>query len=242
MAFVFPSLAQDSFIEYTYLDSTKEIETLNPNRIEYKRSLLNEEYSISSINVDFVFDSLVIRQDLSTQVLVLQRMKILFDSAAPLGIQYPFSLNVRILGGNIDIDSKETTSNNRTIMAFNTTGRFPSYACHNGKQILSISGRLEYEKVKKISASAAGDNMRNLLYPFVLQEVTENNDGSTLKFTWQTKSSLTQELAVARVSVINNLKRVGYSLTSTKGVYPLIYSEGVGNTIKMYENYIEIGF
>ena len=46
------------------------------------------------------------------------------------------------------------------------------------------------------------------------------------------------DLSLERVAVINNLKRMGYTLTSAKGVFPLTYQDKDGNKISTKEQEI----
>ncbi|MEE1260770.1 MAG: hypothetical protein U0K66_11385, partial [Paludibacteraceae bacterium] len=113
---------------------------------------------------------------------------------------------------------------------------------HNGKQISSISGRISYFKFKTIKSTILNEDLAENLNPFYLAPITltgssDVSDASYIKFIF---STLSNELAVARVTVINNLKRMGYTLTSQKGVFPLTYQNQNGNTILMYETYIMV--
>ena len=58
--FIFPSVAQDSYIEYEYVDGTKERNTIGTERF-YCRYYQNEgsSYRIKSIYIDNVFDTLI---------------------------------------------------------------------------------------------------------------------------------------------------------------------------------------
>lgn len=243
-AFVFPSVAQNSYIEYEYVDGTKEREALNPNLIVYKRSFWNDVYSMTSIKIDFAFDSLFVTPNSPNPVGADHRLIILFQDSKPNAIQFPRPFNVmyNTMLLDIDIDSKESTSNNQTIMTFKSVGNFPNSTFHNGKQVSSISGRLEYVKDKSISPSVIDSDMRKIFFPLCHEVWTESTAGSTLKISTGSFKPLPNEMAVARVRIINNLKRIGYTLTSQKGVFPLTYQNQDGNTILMYESYILIRF
>ena len=243
-AFIFHLNAQNQYLEYEYVDGTKEREALNPNLIVYKRSFWNDVYSMTSINIDFVFDSVFARPNSPIPNRVDHRMIILFQDSKPNAIQFPrfFNSMGNTLPQDIIIDSKESTSNNQTIMTFKSVGNFPNSTFHNGKQVSSISGRLEYVKDKSISPSVIDSDMRKNFFPLCHEEWTESTTGSTLKISNRSHSSLYNEMAVTRVKIINNLKRMGYTLTSQKGVFPLTYQNQEGNTILIYESYVLIRF
>ena len=242
-AFIFHLNAQNQYLEYEYVDGTKEKESLNPNQIVYKRSFWNDVYSMTSINIDFVFDSVFARPNSPIPNRVDHRMIILFQDSKPNAIQFPrfFNSMGNTLPQDIIIDSKESTSNNRTVMTFKTTDKSLFFS-HNGKQIASISGRLEYVKDKTISSSVYNSDMRKIFFPLCHEVWTESTTGSTLKISTGSFKPLPNEMAVTRVRIINDLKRMGYVLTSPKGVFPLTYQNQDGNTIGVYETYILIRF
>ena len=118
----------------------------------------------------------------------------------------------------------------------------PDFAYHNGKQISSISGRISYFKFKTIRSTILNDDLAENLNPFYLAPITltgtsDVSDASYIEYIFPSSYN---ELAVARVKVINNLKRMGYTLTSQKGVFPLTYQNKNGNTILMYETSIMV--
>ncbi len=242
-AFILQLNAQPQYVEYEYVDGTKEREALNPNQIVYKRSFWNDVYSMTSINIDFVFDSVFARPNSPIPNRVDHRMIILFQDSKPNAIQFPrfFNSMGNTLPQDIILDSKESTSNNRTIMTFKTIDDSLFFS-HNGKQIASISGRLEYVKDKTIPSSVIDSDMREMFLPFSHEVWTESTTGSTLKISNPSIQSYSNEMAVTRVKIINNLKRMGYTLTSQKGVFPLTYQNQDGNTILVYESYILIRF
>jgi len=243
-AFIFHLNAQNQYLEYEYVDGTKERESLIPNLIVYKRSFWNDVYSMTSIKIDFAFDSLFVPPNSTNPVRADHRLIILFQDSKPNAIQFPRPFNVmyNTMPLDIDIDSKESTSNNQTIMTFKSVGNFPNSTFHKGKQVSSISGRLEYVKDKSISPSVIDSDMRKIFFPLCHEVWTESTTGSTLKISTGSFKPLPNEMAVARVRVINNLKRMGYTLTSQKGVFPLTYQNQDGNTILVYESYILIRF
>ena len=139
-AFIFQLNAQPQYIDYEYVDGTKEREALNPNLIVYKRSFWNDVYSMTSIKIDFAFDSLFVTPNSTNPVRADHRLIILFQDSKPNAIQFPRPFNVmyNTMPLDIDIDSKESTSNNQTIMTFKSVGNFPNSTFHNGKQVSSI--------------------------------------------------------------------------------------------------------
>ncbi|MBR5210339.1 MAG: hypothetical protein IKV67_10875 [Paludibacteraceae bacterium] len=242
-AFIFHLNAQNQYLEYEYVDGTKERESLIPNQIVYKRSLWNDVYSMTSINIDFVFDSVFARPNSPIPNRVDHRLIILFQDSKPNAIQFPrfFNSMGNTLPQDIIIDSKESTTNNRTVMTFKTIDK-SLFFFHNGKQIASISGRLEYVKDKSIFPSVIDSDMRKIFFPLCHEVWTESTTGSTLKISTGSFKPLPNEMAVTRVKIINDLKRMGYVLTSSKGVFPLTYQNQDGNTIGVYETYILIRF
>lgn len=242
-AFIFQLKAQPQYVEYEYVDGTKERESLIPNQIVYKRSFWNDVYSMTSINIDYVFDSVFARPNSPIPNRVDHRMIILFQDSKPNAIQFPrfFNSMGNTLPQDIIIDSKESTSNNRTVMTFKTIDK-SLFFFHNGKQIASISGRLEYVKDKTISPSVIDSDMRKIFFPLCHEVWTESTTGSTLKISTGSFKPLPNEMAVTRVKIINNLKRMGYVLTSSKGVFPLTYQNQDGKSILIYETYVLIMF
>ncbi len=245
-AFILHLNAQNQYLEFEYTDGTKEREALVPSQIVVvvRQSFGNDVYSITSIKIDFVFDSVFARPNSPIPNRVDHRMIILFQDSKPYAIQFPRSFDVmyNTTPPDIFIDSKESISNNRTIMTFKSIDNIPNFAFHNGKQIASISGRLEYVKDKNIPSSVIDSDMREMFLPFSHEVWTESTTGSTLKISSQSIQSYSNEMAVARVRIINNLKRIGYTLTSQKGVFPLTYQNQDGNTILLYKSYILIRF
>ena len=242
-AFILHLNAQNQYLEFEYTDGTKERESLIPNQIVYKRSLWNDVYSMTSINIDFVFDSVFARPNSPIPNRVDHRMIILFQDSKPNAIQFPrfFNSMGNTLPQDIIIDSKESTSNNRMVMTFKTIDK-SLFFFHNGKQIASISGRLEYVKDKTISPSVIDSDMRKIFFPLCHEVWTESTTGSTLKISTGSFKPLPNEMAVTRVKIINNLKRMGYVLTSPKGVFPLTYQNQDGKSILIYETYVLIMF
>ena len=87
--------------------------------------------------------------------------------------------------------------------------------------------------------------MKENLKPFYPTSLIEKSDGSYLDFVSPSynedeKNTKLNGLSLERVKVINNLKRMGYTLASQKGEFPLIYKKDNASTVKMYETYIEV--
>nr|MCR5248259.1 hypothetical protein [Paludibacteraceae bacterium] len=127
-----------------------------------------------------------------------------------------------------------------TIAVLFKSNRLLGYAYHNGKQISSISGRISYSRVKTIKSTILNDELKENLKPFYPTSLIEKSDGSYLDFVLPSynedeKNTKLNGLSLERVKVINNLKQMGYTLASQKGVFPLTYQNQNGNTIMMDE-------
>ena len=246
-AFLFPSVAQNSYIEYEYVDGTKEREAIDMIRMSFKYCY-NEglTYRITDICIDNVFDTIrpmdLVRNE--SRKLIDDVLHIKFREGEPVSVSGPF--NMTSMGG-FRMDSygfrsdKKDADNGIMAISFYSYS-LPDFAYHNGKQISSISGRFSYFKFKTIKSTILNDDLAENLNPFYLAPITltgssDVSDASYIKFIF---STLPNELAVARVKVINNLKRMGYTLTSQKGVFPLTYQNQDGNTILMYETSIMV--
>ena len=243
MTFIFPSVAQNSYIEYEYVDGTKERNTIGTERF-YCRYYQNEgsSYRIKTIYIDNVFDTLI--PNIGSQIFdklilifydgelsYLDGPRIFYSMGDPLGI-YKYKLD------------KVNPKTRIMAVSFNSN-KLPNFAYHNGKQISSISGRISYSKFKTIPSKILNEELRENLKPFYPTSLIEKSDGSYLDFVSPSyneneKNTKLNGLSLERVKVINNLKRMGYSLTSQKGVFPLTYQNQNGNTILMYETYIMV--
>ena len=246
-AFLFPSVAQNSYIEYEYVDGTKESNIINMERMSFKYCH-NEglTYRITDICIDNVFDT-IRPMDLArneSRKLIDDVLHIKFRDGEPVSVSGPF--NMTSMGGfrmdsyGFRSDKKDADNGIMSISFYSY--ELPDFAYHNGKQISSISGRISYFKFKAIKSTILNDDLAENLNPFYLAPITltgssDVSDASYIKFIF---STLSNELAVARVTVINNLKRMGYTLTSQKGVFPLTYQNQNGNTILVYETNIMV--
>ena len=246
-AFLFPSVAQNSYIEYEYVDGTKESNIIDMERMSFKYCH-NEglTYRITDICIDNVFDT-IRPMDLArneSRKLIDDVLHIKFRDGEPVSVSGPF--NMTSMGGfrmdsyGFRSDKKDADNGIMSISFYSY--ELPDFAYHNGKQISSISGRISYFKFKTIKLTILNDDLADNLNPFYLAPITltgtsDVSDASYIKFIF---STLPNELAVARVTVINNLKRMGYTLTSQKGVFPLTYQNQNGNTILMYETNIMV--
>ena len=246
-AFLFPSVAQNSYIEYEYVDGTKESNIIDMERMSFKYCH-NEglTYRITDICIDNVFDT-IRPMDLArneSRKLIDDVLHIKFRDGEPVSVSGPF--NMTSMGGfrmdsyGFRSDKKDADNGIMSISFYSY--ELPDFAYHNGKQISSISGRISYFKFKTIKSTILNDDLAENLNPFYLAPITltgssDVSDASYIEFISPSSSN---ELAVARVTVINNLKRMGYTLTSQKGVFPLTYQNQNGNTILMYETYIMV--
>jgi len=246
-AFLFPSVAQNSYVEYEYIDGTKESNIIDMERMSFKYCH-NEglTYRITDIYIDNVFDK-IMPMDLArneSRKLIDDVLHIKFRDGEPVSVSGPFNMTstggFRMDSYGFRSDKKDADNGIMSISFYSYS--LPDFAYHNGKQISSISGRISYFKFKTIKSTILNEDLAENLNPFYLAPITltgtsDVSDASYIEFI---SPSSYNELAVARVKVINNLKRMGYSLTGQKGVFPLTYQNQDGNTILMYEDYIMV--
>ncbi len=241
--FLFTSVAQNSYIDYEYVDGTKERNTIGTERF-YCRYYQNEgsSYRIKTIYIDNVFDTLI--PNIGSQIFD----KLIFgfndgELSYLTGPRYIYSMGDR-LDNYVYNSDKINPKAGIMAVSFNSN-KLPNFAYHNGKQISSISGRISYFKVKTIPSKMLNDELKENLKPFYPKSFIEKSDGSYLDFVSPSynedeKNTKLNGLSLERVNVINNLKRMGYTLASQKGVFPLTYQNQDGNTILMYETSIMV--
>ncbi len=249
-AIIFQLSAQISFIEYQYVDGTKEKNTIEFERMSFQY-YHNEglTYRIRNIYIDNVFDTLT-PMDIEQNALrasCSDKLIVSFNEGEPSEVSGPYEMSssmgntMRILFSyGFKLDKKDADNGIMSISFYSY--ELPDFAYHNGKQISSISGRISYFKFKTIRSTILNDDLADNLNPFYLAPISlkgtsDISDASYINFVFPSSSN---ELAVARVTVINNLKRMGYTLTSQKGVFPLTYQNQNGNTILMYETSIMV--
>ena len=242
-AFIFPSVAQDSYVEYEYVDGTKETDIISFDRMECKYSLdKGKSYIISNIFIHGVFEPK--KGDPYFSCLWIS-----FKNGEPsnaIGPRSYTSMGNYYTLFQYDLCSGKTVANNGiTTVLFKSKDTNPRISRHNGKLIKSISGCISYSKFK-INPSLNYGLIENLK-PFYLDStlLSGNCYSSYLKFVSpsydeKAKKINLNDLSLERVKVINNLKRMGYTLTSPKGVFPLTYQNQDGNTILVYETYIVV--
>ena len=250
MTFVFPSLAQDSCIDYVYADGTMERSTIDLDRIHFTYfQKEGSSFIIKEILIENVFDTLTpmnIGQK-ESRLRYSDKLNISFYDGEPSGLSGPFMIKGHLDGYGFRSDIIDA-NNGIMVASFNADKR---YAYHNGKQISSIHGSIVYSKFRNIPASILSEELIENLKPFYLAPITlagtsNVSDASYIKFISPSCDEITNEiksineLSVERVTVINNLKRMGYTLTSQKGEFPLIYKKDNASTVKMYETYIEV--
>ncbi len=245
MTFVFPSFSQNSYIDYEYVDGTKERNTIGTERF-YCRYYQNEgsSYRIKTIYIDNVFDTLI--PNIGSQI--FDKLIFVFNDGELsylAGPRYIYSMGNR-LDNYVYNSDKVNPKAGIMAVSFNSN-KLPNFAYHNGKQISSISGRISYFKVKTISSKMLNDELKENLKPFYLDPtlLTGKSSGLYIKFISPSydknaKKANLNDLSIERVNVIKNLKQMGYTLTSQKGVFPLTYQNPNGNTIMMYETYIMV--
>ena len=249
-AFLFQLNAQPQYIDYEYVDGTKERETIDMRRMSFMYCYNDRlSYGIKNFSIDNVFDTLRpvdIAQN-ALRAICSDKLSFSFKDGEPSEVSGPYEIpssmgnTMRILFSyGFKLDKKDADNGIMAISFYSYS--LPDFAYHNGKQISSISGRISYFKFKTIKSTILNDDLAENLNPFYLAPITltgssDVSDASYIKFIF---STLSNELAVARVTVINNLKRMGYTLTSQKGVFPLTYQNKNGNTILMYETSIMV--
>ena len=241
--FIFPSVAQDSYIEYEYVDGTKERNTIGTERF-YCRYYQNEgsSYRIKTIYIDNVFDTLI--PNIGSQIFD----KLIFgfndgELSYLTGPRYIYSMGDRL--DNYDYKLDKVDPKTRIMAVSFNSNKLPNFAYHNGKQISSISGHIFYSKLRNVPSTILNDELKDNLKPFYPTSLIEKSDGSYLDFVSPSyngdeKNTKLNGLSLERVKVINNLKRMGYTLTSQKGVFPLTYQNDKGSSILMYETYIMV--
>ena len=242
MTFVFPSFSQNSYIDYEYVDGTKERNTIGTERF-YCRYYQNEgsSYRIKTIYIDNVFDTLI--PNMGSQI--FDKLIFKFNDGELSDVIGP---SIQCMGDRLDsyeykLDKVNPKAGIMSVLF--KSNSLPRFAYHNGKQISSISGRISYSRVKTIKSTILNDELRENLKPFYPTSLIEKSDGSYLDFVSPSynedeKNTKLNGLSLERVKVINNLKRMGYTLTSQKGVFPLTYQNQNGNTILMYETSIMV--
>ena len=249
-AIIFQLSAQISYVEYQYVDGTKEKNTIEFERMSFQYSQSERlTYMIRNIYIADVFDTLTpmdIAQNVSRPT-CSDKLIFSFKDGEPSEVSGPYEMSssmgntMRILFSyGFKLDKKDADNGIMAISFYSYS--LPDFAYHNGKQISSISGRISYFKFKTIRSTILNDELVENLKPFYLAPISlkgtsDVSDESYINFVFPSSSN---ELAVARVTVINNLKRMGYTLTSQKGVFPLTYQNQNGNTILMYETSIMV--
>lgn len=247
MTFVFPSIAQDSYIDYEYVDGTKEREAISSDRMECRYTFdKGSSYIISSIFIFNVFEPK--KGDLYYSCLGVSfkngepsdatgpRSYTSMGCFAPEPFQYHVNLE------------KSDTNDGVMFVSFKSKDTNPRTSRHNGKSINSISGSITYSKYKSLTSSNLKEELVESLKPFYLDSTFSNRTlgaSHLLKFVSpsydiNTKKANWNDLSLERINVINNLKQMGYRLTSLKGEFPLIYKKDNASTVKMYETYIEV--
>ena len=249
-AIIFQLSAQISFVEYQYVDGTKERNTIDMGRMSFQY-YYNEglTYRIRNIYIDNVFDTLT-PMDIERNALrasCSDKLSFSFKDGEPSEVSGPYEMSssmgntMRILFSyGFKLDKKDADNGIMAISFYSYS--LPDFAYHNGKQISSISGSIGYSKFRNIPSSILNEELKENLKPFYLAPIllkgtSDVLDSSYIKFI---SSSLPNEMAVNRVMVIGNLKRMGYTLASQKGVFPLTYQNDKGSSILMYESYIMI--
>ena len=253
MTFVLPSFSQNSYIDYEYVDGTKERSTIDLDRMHF--TFFQKEGSsfiIKKILIDNVFDSITPRylaRNISSRE-IFDLLSFYFnDDGVPTDVAGPYSATSmgysRLDGYDVKLD--KTDSKSGMMNAIFKSNKLPGYAYHNGKQISSISGNISYVRLKTIPSTILNDELKENLKPFYLDPtlLTGKSSGLYIKFISPSydknkKKANLNDLSIERVSVIKNLKQMGYTLTSQKGVFPLTYQNQEENTILMYETYIMV--
>ena len=252
-AFIFQLKAQPQYVEYEYVDGTKEREAIDMRRITFQYCYNDRlSYRIKNFSIDNVFDTLRpvdIAQN-ALRAICSDKLFFSFKDGEPSEVSGPYEIpssmgnTMRILFSyGFKLDKKDADNGIMAISFYSYS--LPDFAYHNGKQISSISGRISYFKVKTIPSKILNDELRENLKPFYPTSLIEKSDGSYLDFVSPSynedeKNTKLNGLSLECVNLTNNLKRMGYTLTSQKGVFPLTYQNQNGNTILMYETSIMV--
>ena len=98
MTFVFPSIAQDSYIDYVFADGTKERSTVDLDRIHFTYfQKEGSSFIIKEIFIANVFDSITPR-DLARNVSrkqIFDMLRLYFKDGVPTGAAGPYSATSR---------------------------------------------------------------------------------------------------------------------------------------------------
>ena len=176
MTFVFPSVAQNSYIDYEYVDGTKEREAIDMRRITFQYCYNDRlSYRIKNFFIDNVFDTLRpvdIAQN-ALRAICSDKLSFSFKDGEPYEVSGPYEIpssmgnTMRILFSyGFKLDKKDADNGIMAISFYSYS--LPDFAYHNGKQISSISGRFSYFKFKTIRSTILNDDLADNLNPFYL--------------------------------------------------------------------------
>ena len=148
-AFIFPSIAQDSYIDYEYADGTMERSAIDLDRIHFTYfQKEGSSFIIKEILIENVFDTLTPMNigKKESRLRYSDKLNVSFYDGEPSGMSGPFMIK-----GHLDryvFRSGIVDANNGImVVSFNADKR---YAYHNGKQISSIHGSIVYSKFRNI--------------------------------------------------------------------------------------------
>ena len=246
MTFLSPSLAQNSFIEYVFSDGTKENEPIGLERIRFNWSHCRESlYRIKNIIIENVFDK-------KANVLgpkgmsVTPELIIYFEAGEPIGGGGPYPYGFIDPPAPNIYEILEKKENNNGTVTIQIKGSYSGLAYYKGKRMSSLSGRITYPKFRNISSKILSEELTENLKPFYLDSLYSSGDACVRlispSYDETAKKANLTDLSIERVTVVNNLKRLGYSLVSQKGEFPLTYRKEGEPDVRMYETYIEICF
>ena len=175
MTFVFPSFSQNSYIDYEYVDGTKERNTIGTERF-YCRYY--QKYRIKTIYIDNVFDTLI--PNIGSQI--FDKLIFKFNDGELSDVIGP---SIQCMGDRLDsyeykLDKVNPKAGIMSVLF--KSNSLPRFAYHNGKQISSISGRFSYFKFKTIRSTILNDELRENLKLFIPTSLIEKSDGSYLDF------------------------------------------------------------
>ena len=246
MTFLSPSEAQDSYLEYVFTDETRKVETIGLERIRFNWSHCRDSsYRMKTIIVENVFDkkaNVLGPKGLS----VTPELIIYFGDGEPRGGGGPtfYGFIDPPAPNTYEILEKKENNNGTVTLLFK--GSYSGLAYHKGKQMSSLSGRITYPKFRNISSKILSEELTENLKPFYLDSLYSSGDACVRlispSYDETAKKVNLTDLSIERVTVVNNLKRLGYSLVSQKGEFPLTYRKEGEPDVRMYETYIEICF
>ena len=143
MTFIFPSFSQNSYIEYEYVDGTKEREAIDMRRMSFKYCYNDRlSYRIKNFSIDNVFDTLRpvdIAQN-ALRAICSDKLSFSFKDGEPSEVSGPYEMSssmgntMRILFSyGFKLDKKDADNGIMAISFYSYS--LPDFAYHNGKML-----------------------------------------------------------------------------------------------------------